>query len=85
MKKKVIITENKQEVDLKDVRENTPIFAEKRGKLVGMVVKENLTGGPNGWIVRTGGENGVNGHHLTRERCIQSALSNYDYVFFIED
>ena len=81
MKKKVIITENKQEVDLKDVRENTPIFAEKRGKLVGMVVNEKPE---DGWIVRIGGTNGVSGHHLTRERCIQSALG-YDYVFFIED
>ena len=79
MKKKVIIKENKQEIDLDDVRERMPIFVEKQGKLAGMLVKEG-----RGWILRTGGANGVTGYHETRRACIQSAL-NYDYVFFIED
>lgn len=56
-------------VSLSSLHTDTPIFVIKDGELVGMLVNE-----PKGWIVRTGGPNGVSGYHPDRLECLRSAI-----------
>lgn len=69
----------KEYVYLDRIDENTPIFAKEKGKLVGMIVHEN-----EGWILRLGGRYGCDGHHETRQKCMESSLQ-YGYTYYIEE
>lgn len=79
--RKIIIQDKTPEgpiVYLRNVGEGTPIFAKRNGVLTGMVVYEK----GKGWILRTGGTLGCDGHHETRRKCMESASSNYGYMFY---
>ena len=69
---------------LGDLEEDTPVFAKKAGKLVGMVVLEYQAQYPKGWILRTGGELGDYGHSDTLQQCVQKGI-NMGNEFFIEE
>ena len=77
MKKVIIEERNSKTILLSKVGEDTPIFAYTNGKLVGMVLRE----GP-GWILRLGGCTGATGFHKSRESCLGTPSSGYE--FFIE-
>jgi len=64
-----------------DVYRDTPIFAKRNGKLVGMLVYEP----PKGWIIRLGGEAGATGFHPDRETLIREAPNEYRYTFHVEE
>ena len=76
---KVVLKKESNEIDLRYINEFTPIFAKRNGKLRGMLIKED-----DGWILRTGGENGSSGHYSTIKRCIDIDMG-LGYEFFIED
>ncbi len=61
-------------IDLDRVSPSTPIFARKKGKIVGMVVKEE-----RGWILRIGGDFGACGYSRTRRECLEKS-DNYEFV-----
>lgn len=54
-----------------------PIFAKLKGKLAGMVVKEE-----RGWILRLGRAKAATGHHNSLLDCIESCVP-YGYVFIV--
>jgi len=76
MMKEIIFKGAVGTIDISKVDNDTPVFAKKKGDIVGMVVKEEA-----GWILRLGGEYGFSGHHETRLKCMESASA---YTFFIE-
>ena len=80
MRKKVIFSHNERDtIELRDVPDDKPIFANRNDILVGMVVCEN-----KGWILRTGGDTGSSGHHKIRLECLQLD-SDLGYEFFVEE
>ena len=69
---------------LKDVPHETPIFARKVGSdnPCGMIVRERAAG--DQWILRIGGDRGATGHHSSLEECLKSCLEyGQGYEFFI--
>ena len=79
MKKIIVGSQQTDTIQLNEVDRDTPIFAKKKGRLEGMLVKEK-----EGWIFRMGGEIGFSGYHDKREDCIRRAVEG-GYEFFIED
>lgn len=78
MKKIILNEKNEETIRLEDIdHKNTPIFAKRYGKIIGMVVKED-----GKWILKTGGGNGATGHHITLLDCIKSCLP-HDFTFFV--
>lgn len=77
--RKIVITEKNDRILLKDVNEEEPIFAIKKGasSFCGMVVHEE-----GRWILRIGGSGGATGFHSTLKKCLVSCLI-HDYEFFI--
>lgn len=69
-----------EEVYLDDVPENHPIFVKKEGKLIGMVIRDEI----HGWIIKLGGKLGATGYYSSREDCLQHG-ARYDYQYFVED
>ena len=83
--KKVIVRKTFDSVYLEDLDKWIPIFAKKAGKLFGMIVLENdQTEKPKGWILRTGKDYGAYGFSDTLEKCIQRGM-DHGYEFFVED
>lgn len=80
--KKIILTKKLDDIELKNIDENIPIFAERYGVLVGMLIRENPVDGSHGWILKIGGRDDATGYHETREECIESA-SCLGYNFFM--
>lgn len=68
----------KKGIYLSDTIWNTPIFAKKDDKLVGLLIKDK-----NGWIVRKV-DIGVSGYCELREEALSEAMSR-GYSFFVED
>lgn len=66
-------------IPFESVDRGRPVFAMRDGNLRGMVVHED-----DGWILRTGGENGADGFHRTLLECITSC-TEYGYTFHVED
>lgn len=64
-----------------DIYQDTPIFAKKDGRLVGMLVYEP----PDGWIIRLGGECGATGFYTNRETLIREACDDWGYTFHVEE
>ena len=77
--KKVIMEEGTDIIRVENLKNATPVFAKKDGKMQGMVIKEE-----SGWILRIGGSLGCSGYHSTMEKCISDAAVNHNYEFFIE-
>lgn len=79
--KKVIYNESlpPDMVFLNEIPSHTPIFARNRatGKLVGMLVLDSV-----GWCICEGGDH-VSPYMPTREECLRTASSKYEYV--VED
>ena len=83
--KKIILEERKDIIHFSKIKETDSIFAQRDGKLIGMVIREEQNKFFNGWIVRTGGQFGDYGHFSTLEDCIRVGKENYSMEFFIED
>ena len=77
--KQIILEETNKEISLNNVSENTPIFAKREGKLMGLLILEE-----DGWILNKGGAIGAYGHRSTRKKVI-AAGKKYGYTFHIED
>ena len=77
--KMIISVDNQETIRFDCVDEHEAIFAKKEGRIKGMVVKER-----DGWILRTGGKFGSNGHKETLEQLIESNMG-LGYKFFIEE
>ena len=74
--KKIYLGNDKESVDFSLVSVCDPIFAYKDNVLCGMIVNEEC----KGWITRTGGPFGINGHHNSLKACIQEGQkSGYSY------
>ena len=85
--KKVIIKEIYSNIIfLNELDAESPVFAKKAGKLVGMIVLEypSYSGATRGWILKVGGDCGTYGYFYTREECILGGKS-LGYEFFVED
>ena len=68
------------EVRLNDIDAKTiPIFAKKKGKIVGMVVQDF---NDRRWRLALGGSYSSTGFHDTIQGCLESCLK-YDYEFFV--
>ena len=78
MRKIVLNNKHIITVELSVLNQTEPIFAMKNGEFKGMLIKET-----QGWICRTGGSLGINGHHNTRTKCIESCESGFGYEFFV--
>lgn len=79
MKKIIVTKRDNRTIDLDDVSERCPIFAEQQGKLVGMMVLED----EKGWILRLGGKRGAYGYRKNLRSCLEEGLQ-YGYEFFVE-
>ena len=77
--KKVILLTDEETIVLNDIRESEPIFVKLKGKLIGMVIKENL-----GWIIRVGGDCGAFGYSCDRTTAISKGIEA-KYEFFVEN
>jgi hypothetical protein len=79
MFKKIILQkEESKTVILSDVCVDKPIFAKRRGKLSGMVVRDS-----KGWMLRLGGGMGCKDYFETRQQLIKALSSEFE--FFVED
>lgn len=63
---------------IEDITKNTPIFAMKNGKYVGMILKED-----KGWCLNLGGSTTSAGYFSDRLSCVRSALY-FKYELYIE-
>lgn len=76
---RIVITEKIDTMlNIRDVRENEPVFAKHHGLLVGMIVKED-----KGWILMLGGPVGSTGYHKTFRECFNTAL-HHGYTFYVD-
>jgi hypothetical protein len=90
MFKKIILQkEESKTVILSDVCVDKPIFAKRRGKLSGMVVRDSkgwmlrLGGGMGCKVLRLGGGMGCKDYFETRQQLIKALSSEFE--FFVED
>ena len=79
--KRIVFPETKEAevVAFSDVRNSALILAKRDEKILGVVVKENS----KGWIIRTGGEFGVSGHHESLLKCLENGAT-YGYEFYTQ-
>ena len=76
MKKIYLEQDDDNTIHFSLISERKPIFAKKDGTLCGMIVNEE----GKGWITRTGGTWGVNGHCDNLRECIlKGQKSGYEY------
>lgn len=80
MKKVIMGKEEPKEIVLDNIDECVPIFAKRKGKLIGMIIYEKSLG----WILNIGANLGAIEYHKTRKECLDSCIK-YGYEFFIED
>jgi hypothetical protein len=78
--KKVAIEEPTSTINEEDISPYAPIFAKAKGKLIGMVVKEE-----RGWIVKIGRNIGAYSYSSTRTECIKEGMERFNLEFFVED
>ncbi len=77
--KKIILKGDCQSIPFDKVNPYGLIFAKKDGKLVGMVVHDDI-----GWILMIGGSRGATGYHDSLRECLESYIP-YGDEFFVED
>lgn len=77
MKEIIIHKPQEETIDFVNISPDSPIFTKRKGKLAGMIVKED-----SGWILRLGGSRAATGHHEALSDCIESCVP-YGYVFFV--
>lgn len=76
--KEIIINKPQGEtIDFVNVNPYAPIFAKLKGKLVGMVVKED-----RGWVLRLGRSKSTTGYHNSLLECIEACIP-YGYIFIV--
>jgi len=61
------------------IKDSTPIFAKRNGKLSGSVIKD-----ARGWSLSLGGSVRATGYHNTRRECIEAGIE-YGHIFYIEE
>ncbi len=80
--KKIILSDPRKDsgiIDFYDVKHQSPVFAKRKDKLVGMVIQDQTKGK---WILKIGGSSGATGYHETLRDCLESCVP-YDYEFFV--
>ncbi len=75
--RKIIFIRDLKTVELCNINEQSPVFAKRYGKIVGMVVQEE-----GRWILKVGGCSGATGYHDTLQECLESCLV-HEYEFFV--
>jgi len=61
------------------IKDSTPIFAKRNGKLSGSVIKD-----ARGWSLSLGGGVRATGYHNTRKKCIEAGIE-YGHTFYVEE
>lgn len=80
---KVILEEMNARL-LSEICEETPIFAKRNGKFVGMIaLSPDPCSGVAKWRLMTGGGNHADGNFKMREDCMRTAMAQ-GYEFFTE-
>ena len=74
--REIVMSVSADKIAFSAIDPHAPIFAKRKGSLVGMVVKD-----PGGWVLRTGWEWNAYGHFEDLQQCLETGINKLNYTF----